>query len=354
MQSLRASLKRAAPPGSVGTSDPPRKVSRLSADDVLRSFAEAEAALGSLDPMQLSERQLSELQEASCRISHLVYMGNAEHERRRSRPAETTLCGVSLSADILEMVMSDLSPKHLAGAAMASRAFASAVQETSRARLRAFGEELIPGRRVDFEKLSRIEKQAAEAPALVASLTQANFEKLHEFEPCVLRRELPKLSGLKLDNANVWRIICKAQPTDEWFVANSAQMMSLLTEEVLNDSMAHARPRAGLFSAVTSVITTSPQWCIEKHAAELTSILRLPKLLTLVQSSSVEVEFESSFESSILKIPVLYVLLALRKLPPSKLADVPDLRESVKPYLENIQLGASAQAVLDNLKLASI
>jgi hypothetical protein len=176
-------------------------VSRLDGDALLQVLQEMNESLGRCASLKLTKAH-DELLSAICvKVYVLQEAYKAEKKRFDSRPADQTMLlktadvsldgmaiyrEVTLPPEMIERIMSFLTPKQLGRAACVCRGWLAAVGHEAQSRVLALQLEL-PRGRVTTRWLSLTNDQDSRAPALIAA---QSCDILADFEVCVLRKHI--------------------------------------------------------------------------------------------------------------------------------------------------------------------
>ena len=336
--------KRALEFGSLSSAEPERKVSRLDDDDLLKVLQEMNESLGRCAGLKLTKAHDELLSAIRAKAYVLQEAYKAEKKRFDSRPADQTMLlktadvsldgmaiyrEVTLPPEMIERIMSFLTPNQLGRIACVCRGWLAAVGHEAQSRVLALQLEPPPGQRVTPRWLSLANDQDSRAPALIAA---RSCDILFDFEACVLRKHIdlfvPHLAASS--DYQVWQ----------------------LTYRVLQ-AMKHMHPKM-------ADISPASEWC-ERHLDLIVDAISRDK-------SGFPVLFFTSFLTTATKqlhmsalLPALGgsptgskeldALEALLGVSPSLLANVPGLRAKVQVLTHSAvsKVARLAQDVMYNL-----
>ena len=179
-----------------------RKVSRLDGDALLQVLQEMNESLGRCASLKLTKAHDELLSAIRAKAYVLQEAYKAEKKRFDSRPADQTMLlktadvsldgmaiyrEVTLPPEMIERIMSFLTPNQLGRVACVCRGWLAAVGHEAQSRVLALQLELPPGQRVTTRWLSLTKDQDSRAPALIAA---QSYDILGDFEKCVLRKHI--------------------------------------------------------------------------------------------------------------------------------------------------------------------
>ena len=179
-----------------------RKVPRLDGDALLQVLQEMNESLGRCAGLKLTKAHDELLSAIRAKAYVLQEAYKAEKKRFDSRPADQTMllktADVSLDGmaiyreatlppEMIERIMSFLTPNQLGRVACVCRGWLAAVGHEAQSRVLALQLELPPGQRVTTRWLSLTKDQDTRAPALIAA---QSYDILGDFEKCVLRKHI--------------------------------------------------------------------------------------------------------------------------------------------------------------------
>ena len=195
-----------------------RKVSRLDGDVLLQVLQEMNESLGRCAGLKLTKAHDELLSAISAKAYFLQEAYKAEIKLIDSRPddqtmllktADVSLDGkaiyreVTLPPEMIEKIMSFLTPNQLGRTACVCRGWLAAVGHEAQSRVLALQLELPPGQRMTTRWLSLTMDQDSRAPALIAA---QSYDILDEFEACVLRKHIDLITHVAASSDdNSWK-----------------------------------------------------------------------------------------------------------------------------------------------------
>ena len=201
-----------------------RKVSRLDGDALLQVLQEMNESLGRCASLKLTKAHDELLSAIRAKAYVLQEAYKAEKKRFDSRPADQTMLlktadvsldgmaiyrEVTLPPEMIERIMSFLTPNQLGRIACVCRGWLAAVGHEAQSRVLALQLELPRGQRVTPRLLSLTKDQDSRAPALIAA---KSYNILFDFEACVLRKHIdlfvPHLAASS--DYQVWQLTFRA------------------------------------------------------------------------------------------------------------------------------------------------
>jgi hypothetical protein len=172
---------------------------------------------------------------------------------------------VTLPPEMIERIMSFLTPNQLGRIACVCRGWLAAVGHEAQSRVLALQLELPPGKRVTPWWLSLANDQDSRAPALIAA---QSYDILFDFEVCVLRKHIdlfvPHLAAF-LDDV-VWLILLSMEPLAEW----CEQHLDLIVDALSRSKSAFCHISSSALDIFTKYL---PKATMESHISALLPVL---------------------------------------------------------------------------------
>ena len=257
-----------------------RKVSRLDGDALLQVLQEMNESLGRCAGLKLTKAHSELLSAISTKAYCLRAAFEAEKTRFDNRPAVQTMFlktadvsddgmpvygEVIVLPEMVEQIVSFLTPEQMGRVACVSRGWMAAVRQEAQSRVLALQLKPPPGQRVTTWWLRTVEDQDERAPALIA---MKSFGMLIRFDNCVLRKHLdllvPHLAAF-LDDFS-WLILLLSRPLSEW----CEQHLDLIVDALSRSKSACDDISSSALDIFTKYL---PKATMESHISALLPVL---------------------------------------------------------------------------------
>jgi len=321
-----------------------RKVSRLDGDALLQVLQEMNESLGRCAGLKLTKAHDELLSAIRAKAYVLQEAYEAEKKRFDSRPADQTMLlktadvsldgmaiyrEVTLPPEMIERIMSFLTPNQLGRIACVCRGWLAAVGHEAQSRVLALQLELPPGKRVTPWWLSLANDQDSRAPALIAA---QSCDILDDFEACVLRKHIdlfvPHLAASS--DYKVWSLT--------YTVLQAMKHMDPKMADISPASEWCERHLDLIVDAISRDESSFPVLFFRSFLTKATQQLHVSALLSALGGSPTGYKEQDALE-------------ALLGMPSSLLANVPGLRAKVQLLTHSAvsKVARLAQDVMYNL-----
>ena len=284
-----------------------RKVPRLDGDALLQVLQEMNESLGRCAGLKLTKAHDELLSAIRAKAYVLQEAYKAEKKRFDSRPADQTMllktADVSLDGmaiyreatlppEMIERIMSFLTPNQLGRVACVCRGWLAAVGHEAQSRVLALQLELPPGQRVTTWWLSLTKDQDSRAPALIAA---QSYDILGDFEKCVLRKHIdlfvPHLAASS--DYKVWQLTC------EVLLALKVQNWNPKLEDISPASEWCERHLDLIVDAISRYESTLPVFVFTKFLAKATMQLHMSALLPALDGTPTGLKEKQALEAMV-------------------------------------------------------